>query len=133
MDTSTICCQWWTQGCGLNSCFGAIADGLETINPAMSAIADVIWIMGSPFAFPIIFCFDAGPETEPPGGGWQVPMIETPLRRPIQCCLFTLCPPCGQWILRRQLLDGDMTKYKLWQGNIHSFWRWSPPFPIIPI
>jgi hypothetical protein len=37
-------------------------------------------------------------------------------RRPIHCCLYTICAPCGQWILRRQLLDYDMTKYKLWQG-----------------
>jgi hypothetical protein len=38
------------------------------------------------------------------------------LKRPLHCCLYTACAPCGQWHLRRQALGGDMTQYKLWQG-----------------
>jgi hypothetical protein len=111
-----ICCDCWTEGCGLDGCFGIVADGLETINPAMEYVADVIWICGSPLAFPIVFCFPPGEETEPPGGGWQMSMMQTPLKRPLQCCCFTLLPCCGQWYMRYKLLQGDMTKYKLWQG-----------------
>jgi hypothetical protein len=111
-----ICCDCWTEGCGCDGCFGCVADGLEAVNPAMEYVADLIWVCGSPLAFPLVFCFDSGPPTDPPGGGWQLPMIETPLRRPIQCCLFTTCCPCGQWYMRYRLLGGDMTKYKLWQG-----------------
>jgi hypothetical protein len=111
-----VCCQCWNEGCGLNGCFGHVADCLEAVNPVMEYIADVIWCMGSPLAFPLVFLFDDGPPTEPPGGGWQLPMMQTPLRVPLRCCMFTLCAPCGQWLMRRRLLDGDMTKYKLWQG-----------------
>jgi hypothetical protein len=111
-----MCCDCWTEGCGCDGCFGCVADGLEAVNPAMEYVADLIWVCGSPLAFPLVFCFDSGPPTDPPGGGWQLPMIETPLRRPIQCCLFSTCCPCGQWYMRYRLLGGDMTKYKLWQG-----------------
>ena len=144
------CCDCWKDGCGCNQCFGVVADCLETVNPCMEYVAQIIWCFGSPLAFPIgmfltdgcpivfqtryiilltksksllsqiqnekVFCFNDGPETDPPGGGWQLPMIQTPLRIPIKCCLYTACAPCGQWWMRHQLLDGDMTKYKLWQG-----------------
>ena len=112
-----VCCECWQEGCGLNPVFGACADGLEVINPIMEYIADLIWCLGSPLAFPLIYCFEAPPETDPPGGGWQVPMIWTPLKLPICCCAFTVCAPCGQFYMRRRLLDGDMTRYKLWQGE----------------
>lgn len=111
-----ICCDCWTEGCGCDACFGLAADGLETINPAMEYCADAIWICGSPLAFPLVFFFPSGPETEPPGGGWQMSMLETPIRAPLQCCCFTLLPCCGQWYMRYKLLDGDMSRYKLWQG-----------------
>ena len=113
---NNCCCSWWTDGCGCNACFGACADGLEVINPIMEYCADCIWVLGSPLAFPIIFCFPPGPETNPPGGGWRLPMLQTPIRTPLQCCFYTICMPCGQWHMRRQLLNYDMTKYKLWQG-----------------
>jgi hypothetical protein len=83
----------------------------------MEYIADLIWCFGSPLAFPLIFCFDEGDPTEPPGGGWEMAMIQTPCRKPIMCCAFTLLAPCGQFYIRRRLLNGDMTKYKLWQGT----------------
>ncbi|KAG7358959.1 hypothetical protein IV203_015548 [Nitzschia inconspicua] len=127
------CCECWQQGCGLDGCFGTCADTLEAINPVMEYIADLIWFLGSPLAFPLIYCFDKGPDTEPPGGGWQIPMIQTPLRLPIMCCAFTICAPCGQWYMRRRLLDGDMTKYKLWQGyhdGPHCMARRCPGAPI---
>jgi hypothetical protein len=114
-----ICCTCWTNGCGLDGAFGAIANGLEAINPCMEYIADCIWILGSPLAFPIVFLFPpAGDDaTIPPGGGWSMSMLQTPLRRPLHCCLYTLCAPCGQWYARREALGRDMTKYKLWQGQ----------------
>lgn len=110
------CCSCWTEGCGLDGCFGVVADGLETVNPCMERVADAIWIFGSPLAFPIVFCFGDGPETDPPGGGWRVPMILTPIKHPLRCCFYTACAPCGQFALRRKLLDNDMSRYKLWQG-----------------
>lgn len=113
---SGVCCDCWTNGCGCNGAFGAIADGLEAVNPAMEYCADCIWLMGSPLAFPLVFCFPAGPETDPPGGGWQISMLSAPLKRPLKCLLYTACTPCGQWHMRRKALKGDMTKYKLWQG-----------------
>ena len=129
----SICCDCWTEGCGLDGCFGLVADGLEVINPVMEFAADAIWLCGSPLAFPLIFFFDQGPETDPPGGGWQLPMIETPCRSPLKCCFYTVCCPCGQWYMRRQLLEGDMSKYKLWQGyhdGPHCCARRCPGAPI---
>lgn len=111
-----ICCNCWTEGCGCDGAFGLVADGLETINPAMEYIADLIWICGSPLAFPIVFFFDKGPETEPPGGGWKMAMIKAPCQAPLRCCGYMLLPCCGQWYMRYQLLEGDMSRYKLWQG-----------------
>lgn len=32
------------------------------------------------------------------------------------CCFSTICLPCGQFIVRRRALGGDMTRYRLWQG-----------------
>mmetsp|Transcript_32211 Transcript_32211/g.78277 ORF Transcript_32211/g.78277 Transcript_32211/m.78277 type:complete len:326 (-) Transcript_32211:98-1075(-) len=110
-----ICCDFWTEGCGCDSCYGCLADGLEAVNPFMECVADAIWIFGSPLAFPCIFFFDA-PKTNPPGGGWQVSMMKTPIKACPQWCFYTICCPCGQFLMRRKLLEGDMSKYKLWQG-----------------
>ena len=107
-----MCCDCWKEGCGCDGCFGVVADGLEVINPLMEYVADCIWCFGSPLAFPLIFCFPAGTTS----GGWKVSMLKTPLTVPIKCCLYTLCAPCGQWWMRRELLEKDMSKYKLWQG-----------------
>lgn len=106
------CCDCWKDGCGMDRCFGACADGLETINPAMEYCADCIWCFGSPLAFPFIFFFEPGQGS----GGWLVPMLKAPITLPLKCCAYTICAPCGQFWLRRELLEGDMTKYKLWQG-----------------
>ena len=106
------CCACWKDGCGLDGCFGLVGDGLEAINPFMEYCADCIWVFGSPLAFPFIFCF-------PPGegdGGWRVSMLRTPITVPIKWCLYSICAPCGQWWMRYELLDRDMSKYKLWQG-----------------
>mmetsp|Transcript_13949 Transcript_13949/g.33456 ORF Transcript_13949/g.33456 Transcript_13949/m.33456 type:complete len:370 (+) Transcript_13949:1572-2681(+) len=117
---SNTCCECWTNGCGVcgNGTFGVCADGLERLNPVMEYIADLIWCLGSPLAFPLVFCFDAPApeEIDPYNGGWQVSMLESPVRRPLLCCVATSCPHCTQFYLRRQLLDNDMSKYKLWQG-----------------
>lgn len=108
------CPQFVQDGCGLDPCCGACAQCLETVTPAVEWFSDMIWIFGSPLAFPIIFCFD--PETND-SGGWQISMLQSPTRRPLECCLSTLCCPCAQWYLRYKALGGDMTKYKLWQGR----------------
>jgi hypothetical protein len=114
------CCDCWTGGCGLDGCFGQCADCLEAVNPCMELVADSIWILGSPLAFPIVFCFNPDPEnseqSQGPGGGWQLDMMGTPCRRPFVCCAATACPCAAQWYARRQALQGDMTRYKLWQG-----------------
>ena len=113
-----ICCDFWTEGCGLDGCYGCLADGLEAVNPFLECVADAIWIFGSPLAFPCIFFFDA-PKTNPPGGGWQVPMMKTPIKACPQWCFYSLCCPCGQFHMRRKLLDGDMSKVRcLMDGDI---------------
>lgn len=90
-------------------------------SPAVEYLADAIWCLGSPLAFPCIFCFSPQPENENQsqgiGGGWRMTMLQTPLNRPILCCFATLCLCAGQWWARYQALHGDMTKYKLWQGH----------------
>ena len=107
------CPQWVQNGCGCDGACGHCANCLESVNPCIEWFADLIWVLGSPLAFPIIFCFD--PETTE-SGGWRITMLESPLKRPLACCGAMTCCPCGQWYLRRQALGGDMSKYKLWQG-----------------
>lgn len=107
------CPQFVQDGCGCDACCGHCADCLETVTPLIEWIADVIWCFGSPLAFPIIFCFD--PETTETGG-WKISMLESPAKRPMECCGAMTCCPCGQYYLRRQALGGDMSRYKLWQG-----------------
>lgn len=117
----------------LDECFGIIANGLETTTPAFECIGETICFLGSPLAFPLIFCFDNGGERDPPGGGWDISMLEAPMRRPLTCCFFTILAPCGQWYLRRQVLGGDLSKYKLWQGyhdGPHCMARFCPGAPI---
>ena len=129
------CPSWWKQGCGCNACFGTIADGLEMVTPVVEQIGTCIWILGSPLAFPLIFCFPAEPHTKE-SSGYAISMMEAPCRRPCTCCLATLCVPCAQWHVRRQVLGGDMTKYKLWQGQHdgpHCFARVCPKNPCIHI
>lgn len=114
------CPDCWKEGCGLDGACGACADCLETVNPFLEYCADAIWILGSPLAFPCIFLFSPSPENEEqpqgPGGGWAITMMSTPCRRPLACCFATACPCAAQWMARHKALDGDMTKYKLWQG-----------------
>jgi len=110
-----VCCDWWTEGCGLDGCFGMTADCLEVINPAMEMVGNAIWIFGSPLAFPLIFCFPSDPHTHE-SSGYDISMLQAPLRRPFVCCFSAVCLPCGQWYVRRRVLDNDMSKYKLWQG-----------------
>lgn len=60
-------------------------------------------------------------------------MLEAPCRRPITCCWTSICFPCAQWHVRRQVLGGDMSKYKLWQGyhdGPHCCARRCPGAPI---
>ena len=111
----TVCPDCWLGGCGLNGVFGVCADGLEIITPFVEALSSAIWCFGSPLAFPFIFLFPSDPHTNETSG-YDISMLRAPLRRPLSCCLSTICFPCGQWYVRRKVLGGDMTKYKLWQG-----------------
>ena len=115
-----ICCNCWTEGCGLDGAFGHCADCLEFAAGPVEYCADLIWCFGSPLAFPLVFCFSPEPQNseqpQGPGGGWDVAMLQTPMRKPVHCCFGTTCPCCAQWLARREALHGDMTKYKLWQG-----------------
>ena len=114
------CCECWKEGCGLDGAFGVCADCLEGISPGLEYISDAIWCLGSPLAFPCIFCFSPNPENEQqaqgPGGGWHMKMLSAPTSKPVVCCMATLCPCAGQWYARYRALDGDMSRYKLWQG-----------------
>lgn len=114
------CCECWKDGCGLDAGFGMCADCLETVSPCIEYCADAIWCFGSPLAFPCIFCFSPDPENEDqpqgPGGGWSIGMLQTPGALPAMCCFATICPCAGQWVARYQALDGDLTRYRLWQG-----------------
>jgi hypothetical protein len=129
---SNNCCQCWLGGCGLNGTFGAIADCLELVTPVAEQIGNIIWIFGSPLAFPIIFCFPSAPHTAE-SSGYEISMIEAPVRHPCICAASTICLPCGQWYVRRAVLNYDMTKYKLWQGyhdGPHCFARYCDGAPI---
>mmetsp|Transcript_7334 Transcript_7334/g.9103 ORF Transcript_7334/g.9103 Transcript_7334/m.9103 type:complete len:219 (-) Transcript_7334:1547-2203(-) len=45
-------------------------------------------------------------------------MMQAPLKAPLVCCTNSLCMPCGQFYMRKYvILNGDMSKYKLWQGR----------------
>jgi hypothetical protein len=109
------CCGWWTNGCGLNPLFSTCATVLEGVTPIVEQFGNCIWILGSPLAFPLVFCFSSNPHTNE-SSGYEISMCEAPYKRPITCCLSTLCVPCSQWYVRRVVLHNDMTKYKLWQG-----------------
>lgn len=111
----SVCCQCWQEGCGCDSGFALCADCLEYANPVLEQVGDVIWIFGSPLAFCCIFCFSSAPHTDE-SSGYELSMLQAPIRRPLTCCAASFCAPCGQWYVRRKVLGGDMTKYKLWQG-----------------
>lgn len=111
-----VCPSWWKEGCGgCDRCFGLCADGLEVITPVVEHLGNCIWILGSPLAFPLVFCFDPAPHTYE-SSGYEISMLGAPLRRPCLCLVATVCFPCAQWQVRRAALNYDMTRYKLWQG-----------------
>ncbi|KAJ1636735.1 hypothetical protein T492DRAFT_364202 [Pavlovales sp. CCMP2436] len=87
----------------------------------------------SPCAFPLVFCFSAGSEEPPDSGGWAVSVLRAPLARPLWCIPTCLLPCCGaQYFVRRRVLGGDMSRYKLFQGRHdgpHCLARCSPSLP----
>ena len=110
------CPGFWTDGCGpLDSCFSATADTLECVSPFIETISAAIWCCGSPIAFPLIYCFDSDPHTNETSG-WAISMEQAPVRQPLLCCFSMMCLPCGQYMVRRHALGGDMSRYRLWQG-----------------
>lgn len=132
----TACPDWWKNGCGCDKGFGACANVLEAVTPVVEQLASCIWIFASPLAFPLIFCFSPDPHTHETSG-YEISMLQAPCcKRPITCCLSTLCVPCSQWYVRRKVLGDDMTKYKLWQGyhdGPHCCARTCPSSPCITI
>lgn len=48
--------EFCQEGCGCNTCMGQCADILELITPVAETSAQVICCLGSPLAFPLIFC-----------------------------------------------------------------------------
>ncbi len=109
--------EFCQQGCGCNACMGQCADALEFVTPVAEASAKALCCLGSPLAFPFIFCFDPDPHTHE-SSGWQLTMMQAPLYAPFVCCASTICMPCGQYYMRKHvILNGDMTRYKLWQGK----------------
>eukprot|EP00041_Stephanoeca_diplocostata_P016902 m.335127 g.335127 ORF g.335127 m.335127 type:complete len:522 (+) comp20523_c0_seq3:207-1772(+) len=96
-----------------------LADRLDDFSGCAERAADVLWIFGSPLAFPFVFCFPKDPppynEAEYPNK-WDHFMIHEPCQNPCECCFGYLCLPCGQYRLRSKILEGDMTKYKCCQG-----------------
>lgn len=113
---SSTCPDCWLEGCGpLDSCFKITADTLECITPFVESFAAAIWCCGSPIAFPLIYCFDPDPHTNETSG-WDISMQQTPTREPCICCFSMIFLPCGQFLVRRRALGGDMSRYRLWQG-----------------
>uniref|UniRef100_A0A7S3V5Q2 Uncharacterized protein n=1 Tax=Chaetoceros debilis TaxID=122233 RepID=A0A7S3V5Q2_9STRA len=109
--------EFCQEGCGCNECMGRCADVLECITPIAESSAKLICCLGSPLAFPLIFCFDSDPHTHE-SSGWNITMMQTPSKASLACCLSTICVPCGQFYVRKYaVLNGDMSKYKLWQGK----------------
>lgn len=126
------CCQCWKDGCGCDKGFALCADCLDFANPVLEQVGDLIWIFGSPLAFCCIFFFPSDPHTDE-SSGYEISMLQAPIRRPVTCCAASFCAPCAQWYVRRQVLGGDMTKYKLWQGyhdGPHCCARFCPSAPI---
>mmetsp|Transcript_14318 Transcript_14318/g.14506 ORF Transcript_14318/g.14506 Transcript_14318/m.14506 type:complete len:319 (-) Transcript_14318:108-1064(-) len=116
-SVGAVCPHWWTEGCGeMDSLFGTCANCLEATANVLEPISDAIWCLGSPCAFPLIFCFDSDPHTNETSG-WAVSMLGAPCRRPISCCFAITCPNLAQWEVRRRALGGDMSRYTLWQGQ----------------
>ncbi len=120
---------------------------LRSMEGAAKCTTKLLCCLASPVLFPIVFCFDpdtgegsgdgdgdgdgdgeddgdgeGGPDPDPSSysGGWNVSTIKAPLKAPCVCCasLSVICLPCGQFYIRKYIiLDGDMSKYKLWQGR----------------
>uniref|UniRef100_A0A7S4SQV2 Uncharacterized protein n=1 Tax=Ditylum brightwellii TaxID=49249 RepID=A0A7S4SQV2_9STRA len=110
------CCQSGDgEGCICDPCLNLCTTCLECITPGCDILAESIWCLGSPIAFPIIFCFSPDPYTNE-SSGWSISMLRAPCVHPFTCCFVSLCIPCGQWFVRRRALGGDMSRYKLWQG-----------------
>lgn len=117
-EVAVVCCacaKVWKEGCGCDGAFAGCADGLQRVQPCLQAFSSAIWCLGSPVAFPFVFCFSPEPHTNE-SSGWAISMLQAPCAEPCACCLTTVCLPCGQWELRRRALDGDWSRYKLWQG-----------------
>lgn len=129
----SACPDCWVEGCGpCNEIMGGCANAIEIVTPCLESISSAIWCLGSPLAFPLIFCFDSGEHTHE-SSGWKVSMLGAPCVRPLECCFATLCLPCGQWYVRYRALESDLSRYKLWQGyhdGPHCFARSCPGAPI---
>eukprot|EP00038_Savillea_parva_P012186 m.202849 g.202849 ORF g.202849 m.202849 type:complete len:520 (-) comp21955_c0_seq1:27-1586(-) len=106
--------------CGTTNMCLAMASALDFVSGPLERFADVIWVLGSPLAFPCVFLF---PKTNPPYDEAQYPnqwdhfMIYAPCQHCLYCCGAYLCMPCALYQVRKRILDNDMSKYKCCQGR----------------
>jgi hypothetical protein len=67
-----------------------------------------------------VFCF---PKTNPPYDESQYPqkwdhfMIYAPCQHCPTCCASGVCMPCALFLLRKRILESDMSRYKCCQGR----------------
>ena len=87
---------------------------LDQISPCLESVAAAMWFCAGPCAFPLVFLFPDQPAAA--GATWRVPMVEAPMKQPLVCA-GAACVPCAQYYVRLRVLDGDISKYKLFQGR----------------
>lgn len=47
---------------------------------------------------------------------WQTSVARAPLSHCLWCCYSVLCPPCASFAIRKQILGGDMSRYRCCGG-----------------
>lgn len=128
------CCPCTTGGC-----LDFFDQGVDAAMPGLELIGSIAGCVASPCAFPLVFLFPAdrhvgggGDAATADGGGWVVSMLRAPLARPLCCCVACVLPPLGQYLVRLRALDGDMSRYSLFQGRFdgpHCLAACNPSLP----
>lgn len=116
---STACCsciQGIQDGGG---CLGLpfflqAADAMDYFAEYSEYIGRLVGCFASPLAFPLVYCFPADGDLG--GSPWNVSMEEAPFKQPAVCCCSFCCLNLTQYWVRQRVLDGDMSRYKCFQG-----------------